>query len=227
MGIAERRAREKEALRRAILDAATALIVESGYPSLSLRKIAERIEHAPSTIYLYFRDKLDILTAITQVVFGELTERLEALAASETDALTGLRKGLDCYIRFGLEHPQHYVVTFSTPYPTDDCNADPEAERCKAPAESGLRCFDCLRRAIQRGMDQGQLAPGDVDLVSQAVWTSIHGLTILLITMSAKEAFPWVPRDQLIDFQLDMLIRGIAAPDASTSSPPLSLKSSG
>lgn len=209
MGIAERRAREKEALRRAILDAATELIVKQGYESLSLRKIAERIEHAPSTIYLYFADKLSILTAICEEVFNDLTARLEELYNTEPDPFAGLRRGLLCYINFGLSHPQHYVVTFTTPYPKEF--DDPGAEAaCQGPAEAGIRCFGCLVRAVQRGMDAGVLAPDDVNKVSQAVWTAIHGLTFSLIVMGHAE-FPWVPREELINYQVDMLLRGIKA----------------
>lgn len=210
MGIAERRAREKLALRQAILDAASDLIVNQGYANLSIRKIADRIEHAPSTIYLYFRDKVSILAAICEETFGELTAQLEVIHQTETDALTGLRRGLLCYIRFGLDHPQHYLVVFNTPYPKEfDGTADDHG-----PMTAGLRCFDSLCRAVRKGMDSGQLAVADVNIVSQAVWTAIHGLTSTLIVIGDDCGFPWAPREDLIQYQVDMLIRGIAIDSA-------------
>src|ERR1035438_3108942 len=51
MGITERRAREKDELRRKILDAAAAMFVDEGYENVSMRKIAERIEYAPNEQY--------------------------------------------------------------------------------------------------------------------------------------------------------------------------------
>lgn len=206
MGIPERRAREKLALRRAILDAATHLIVTQGYANLSIRKIADRIEHAPSTIYLYFRDKVSILAAICEETFGELTAQLEVIHQTETDALKGLRRGMLCYIHFGLDHPQHYLVVFNTPYPEE---LDGSAEY-QAPMQAGLRCFDSLCRAVRKGMESGQLRAADVNLVSQAVWTAIHGLTSTLITMGGDCHFPWAPREELVNYQVDMLLRGIA-----------------
>ena len=214
MGIAERRAREKEALRRAIIDAATELIVKEGYANLSIRKIADKIEHAPSTIYLYFRDKLSILTAICQEVFTELSAKLEDLARTEPDPALGIKRGLTCYIRFGLSHPQHYIVTFLTPYP-------PEAEMVVEQGEFGsvgIQCFDNLRRAVRRGIDAGVVRPGDVNLVSQSLWTAIHGLTSILITMGHDKSFPWAPQDELIEYHVDMLWRGIALDSAHGSS---------
>lgn len=42
MGVAERRAREKDDLKRKILDTAAELFIEQGYENVSMRKIANR-----------------------------------------------------------------------------------------------------------------------------------------------------------------------------------------
>ncbi len=116
MGVTERRAREKEELHDRILQAATTLFAEEGYASVSLRKIAERIEYAPSTIYLYFRDKDEIITSVCRQNFQLLTEALDAILLTRNlPPLEMLRVCLRAYIQFGLEHPDHYVVTFCLP----------------------------------------------------------------------------------------------------------------
>lgn len=206
MGVAERRAREKEALRQSILDAASQLVVEQGHENLSIRKIAEKIEYAPSTIYLYFQDKYEILASICIEVFEILTERLEALAAEEPDPIEGLRRGLRCYVDFGLSHPSYYQVTFMTPIPDLD-PSHPSKEL--GPDQAGIRCYNCLRAAIQRGIDAGVLRDGDSHMYAQATWLAIHGLTSGLICMGHDKLFPWVDRDVLIDGQIDVLIRGM------------------
>ena len=50
MGTKERRAREKEQLRRQIIDAARELFVSEGYANVSMRKIADKIEYSPTVI---------------------------------------------------------------------------------------------------------------------------------------------------------------------------------
>ena len=60
MGIKERREREKDNLRQAILDAAGELFVNEGFENVSIRKIAHKIEYSATTIYIYFKDKKDI-----------------------------------------------------------------------------------------------------------------------------------------------------------------------
>ena len=54
MGIKERQERDREAVRRSILDAARELFVAEGFQNVSIRKIAERIEYSPAAIYGYF-----------------------------------------------------------------------------------------------------------------------------------------------------------------------------
>src|SRR5205823_14720082 len=73
MGIKERHERDREAVQRAILDAARELFVSEGYQNVSLRKIAERIEYSPAAIYGYFRSKDDIFFALAEEGFRLLS----------------------------------------------------------------------------------------------------------------------------------------------------------
>ena len=60
MGIAERKIRQKEEVRCAILDAAWNLALTKGWQALSIRKIAEAIEYSVPVIYDHFQNKDDI-----------------------------------------------------------------------------------------------------------------------------------------------------------------------
>ena len=69
MGIKERQERDREAVGRAILDAARDLFVAEGFQNVSIRKIAERIEYSPAAIYGYFPSKDDIFFALAEEGF--------------------------------------------------------------------------------------------------------------------------------------------------------------
>ena len=69
MGIKERQERDREAVSRAILDAARELFVTEGFHNVSIRKIAERIEYSPAAIYGYFPSKDDIFFALAEEGF--------------------------------------------------------------------------------------------------------------------------------------------------------------
>src|SRR5258708_35847139 len=112
MASKQRRAREKEGLREEIVDAARTLFVKEGYESVSIRKIADKIEYAPGTIYLYFQDKAEILDRICEETFAKLIRTMDAIKGDTAAPLDKLRRALRTYIHFGLENPNHYVVTF-------------------------------------------------------------------------------------------------------------------
>jgi AcrR family transcriptional regulator len=194
MGVQERRARQKESIREEILDAARTLFVKEGYDHVSIRKIAEKIEYAPGTIYLYFRDKAEILERICEETFSKLAQRMQAINADPSNPLDGLRRGLRTYVQFGTDHPSHYIVTFVQA--KQILHDHPGA---------GERCFDNLRAAVRRCVEAGQLNCEDVEEVAQAIWAGAHGITTLLITCS----FPFIEHNRLIDRVVHILIEGI------------------
>src|SRR5205807_9991232 len=67
--IRHRQDQEKQELRQTILTTAAELFLEQGYDHFSLRKVAERIGYSPTTIYLYFRDKDDLLFTVVDEGF--------------------------------------------------------------------------------------------------------------------------------------------------------------
>src|ERR1051325_7123723 len=112
MGVAERKSRQKESTRQEILDAARDLFVKEGYDNVSMRRIAEKIEYSPTTIYLYFEDKASLLFAICDETFAKLAKRMETIAKENDDPVEALKRGCRAYVEFGLKYPNHYRVTF-------------------------------------------------------------------------------------------------------------------
>src|SRR5258705_12271071 len=98
MGTKQRREREKEALRQEILDAARELFVKEGYENVSMRRIAEKIEYSPTTIYLYFEDKTELFFAICEETFAKLSTKLEAIYRECNDPIECLRRGCRSYV---------------------------------------------------------------------------------------------------------------------------------
>lgn len=205
----DRRARHKEQIRREILVAAGELFAQKGYESVSVRKIAERVEYSPAAIYLYFTDKADLLNQLCEETFAELIEHIHAYKDRQTDPLDGLLLGTRAYIEYGLSHPAQYIVTFISP-PTHSADAP------DIPFEGsmGQRCFQGLEEAIQACLDSST-APGiDVKTTACTWWAAIHGLTSLLI---AHEQFPWADREEMIENMLRTLVAGLLGPQGATA----------
>jgi len=198
MGTKQRRAREKEGLRDEILDAARTLFVKEGYESVSIRKIADKIEYAPGTIYLYFHDKAEILDRICEETFAKLIVRMQSIKQDTAAPLDKLRRGLRTYIQFGLENPNHYVVTFIQ---------SKVHARSKSVFEfTGKEAFSCLRQGVKECIDAGVMVSDDADELAQTLWAAIHGLTSVLITCTG---FPFIEQNRLIDRMVHTLVEGV------------------
>jgi len=203
MGLLERKARQKRFLRQEILDAASDLFVKEGYEQVSMRRIAEKIEYSPTTIYLYFKDKAELLDQICQETFARLVQHLNRILEQPGDPLERLKRGLVAYIEFGLENPQHYRVVFMTLHPEGYVKI-----KNVQPDSPGMQAFDSLRRCVFDCISAGKLRTSDAELISQALWCGIHGVTALLIT---AKMFPWVDKDELLRFTVETLVAGVAA----------------
>ena len=119
------------------------------------------------------------------------------------DALELLKKGMQTYIRFGLQHPDHYIVTFILKAPQHE-----KPEQCQTrKAQAGQRCFGDMRNIVRRCMEEGKIKNADLEETSQALWAGVHGLTALLIT---QPGFPFVERERLIKRTIEILVRGVS-----------------
>lgn len=201
MGVRERRAREKRYLRQEILDAASELFVKEGYENVSMRRIADRIEYSPTTIYLYFKDKAELLDSICQETFGKLVQRLTKILEQPGDPIERLKRGLLAYVEFGLENPHHYRATFMTPLPEEI-----DHEKYLKPEAAGIQAFDFLRRCVYDCIATGRFKSKDAELASQMLWAGVHGITSLLII---HDDFPWVDKQELIQGTIDTMVRGL------------------
>jgi AcrR family transcriptional regulator len=111
MGIKERQERDREAVRRSILDAARDLFVTEGYQNVSIRKIAEGIEYSPAAIYGYFPSKDDIFFALAEEGFcllhGPAAERPAGVAPIER-----VYEMFWHFYQFSHDHPQYFALMF-------------------------------------------------------------------------------------------------------------------
>ncbi len=198
MGVVERRARHKEILRRQILDAAREVFILEGYESVSMRKIAEKIEYSPTTIYLYFKDKTDLLNCLCEEVFARLGEKIEHIFAASGDPVERLRKGLRVYVDFGLENPNDYRIAFLI------------GGRGRTPEEAplGWNVYGYLRSTVTECVSSGRFRPLDAETATQALWAAVHGITSLLVIHGE---FPWVDRYQLIETVIGASVAGLLA----------------
>jgi len=173
MGITERKEREKQEMRRLILNTARRLFVEEGFEKINMRRIAEEIEYSPATLYLYFKDKDEILYALHTEGFEMLYQRQQTLLAIP-DPLERLRLHARIYITFALEHPEYYDLMFIMRSPTRKIEADHSWG-------VGLRSYQVLKENISACIEAGLLKGARLETASFAIWSLVHGAASLYI----------------------------------------------
>src|SRR5260370_36117169 len=114
MNATSRRQKRKEELRRVILDAAREIFVHEGYEKFSMRKLAEKIEYSPGSVYLYFKNKEELFECLVEESFARLLKTFTTLRNGQErrGAAAELRKGLRTHGGVGVRKPKDYRVSF-------------------------------------------------------------------------------------------------------------------
>jgi AcrR family transcriptional regulator len=171
LGVKERQEREREAVARAILDAARELFVAEGYSNVSIRKIAEKIEYSPAAIYSYFPSKDDIFLALAEEGFRLLFHKGEVMKAESR--VESIRNGFWHLYEFSKAHPEYFSLMFvdrSVPRISRDW------ERFGFVREMKKKMAD----EIQQAVDAGDFPAGtDPDSVFRILVAAIHGVAVM------------------------------------------------
>jgi AcrR family transcriptional regulator len=201
LGVKERHEREREAVGRAILDAARELFVAEGYSNVSIRKIAERIEYSPAAIYSYFPGKDDIFFALAAEGFTRLDEAIKQ-AAGDPDPLEDLRNCWWAFYRFSKDQREFFHLMFvdrSVPAITQQWPGFGLLEQM----------IGRVAARIQRSIDAGRFPPSlDPQVALHVVWAAMMGPSVL---GCACRLAPGEDCDALARDVLETTIAGLAS----------------
>ncbi|HEY9207023.1 MAG TPA: TetR/AcrR family transcriptional regulator [Candidatus Methanoperedens sp.] len=202
MGIKERKELEKQEMQKLILDTAMKLFFEKGFENVTIRHIAEKIEYSPATIYLYFKDKDDIIYTLHREGFEQLY-RLQKTTLSIKDPLKRLRKQGEVYVSFALENPEYYDLMFIMRGPVRKIKEMKVKEMKEW--DIGSRSFEFLRQNIKECMEAGLFPEADIDVAAFSVWAYAHGIVSLVI----RDRCMMFPEDKIrdiVDESLDFML---------------------
>lgn len=167
MGLVERRQRQKEEVRNSILTAAWEQVLAEGWPSLSIRKIADAIEYSVPVVYSHFDSKDEILLAFTRQGFARLIEQIKQSALCDKEPAERLEGIAQTYWQFAFENREYYQLMFGLGIPTCDA-ANHIVE---------MRQFgDVITYTIKELIANGPNADADVYLKFKTYWSILHGL---------------------------------------------------
>jgi len=148
-------------LRRALLEAAMVIIERDGPNALTLRAVAREAGVSPAAPYHHFKDKSELLFAVSKEGFRRLKLAMADVKVSASTHSMGV-----AYVEFAHANPALYRVMY-------DCARSMESLPDGAEHDEGGLMM--LKAAIQEASG-GKIGEVDLELTVIAAWCAAHGL---------------------------------------------------
>lgn len=173
MGIPERKEREKEQRRNAIIDAAEKVFFKNGFGNATMDDVAETAELSKGTLYLYFISKEDLHYAICLRALDILAEKLQTVYDEELSGAENAFETAKAYMQFVEDFPDYYnaIISFESSN-LDSVNPDYHNHIMKP--DSPLSAFV---KVIEKGGRDGSIRR-DIPPKELAVllWSQVNGV---------------------------------------------------
>lgn len=185
-------------LRRALIDAALALIAEGELGTLSLREVARRAGVTPGAPYHHFKDKTSLLAAVAEEGFLALTTRMDAAlaAVAASDARGRLAALARAYLTFARAHSSHYRVMFLPEVKHRDASAS-----LHAAADGGFARLMEAIQAVRPRVDAATVQPRAL-----ITWAAAHGLVLLWNDGLLDKKLPVHAERAFLDTAVDQMV---------------------
>ena len=205
MGISERKQREKEQRRKLILTAAEKVFFSRKGEAATMDDVAAKSELSKGTLYLYFKNKEDILYALAEKGVDLLSKKLRK-AFNETDTgIEQLSKIADAFIDFSEKQPHYFALLLKFENKLIKYKHDIHEKLLIEPA------LEVLYEVLKKGQSDNSVRD-DIeihDLVA-IIWSQMLGVLQTLTTK--KKILHQYKSDpgKLIKGHFKMIIKGIS-----------------
>ncbi|HEY6619339.1 MAG TPA: TetR/AcrR family transcriptional regulator [Steroidobacteraceae bacterium] len=215
--IAQRRVEEKERRRAEILDAAEALYAKEGWDLVTVDHVARGARLSRALVYVYFKDKEEILFAIGERAMCLLRDRFIAAAASRALGMEKIEAIGRAYMAYAFEFPHYF--DFCSKFNAHSGNPEPGSHDfgCRA---AGDEAIAVVVKAIECGIGDGSIRPtiGEPILLAVTLWSFTHGLIQLAMAKGSDMARFGIGIPELSNYGFDLLRRVTQNPEASIRS---------
>lgn len=206
MGIEERKEREKQARREAIMAGAQELFFAKGFNAATMDEIAQQAELSKGALYLYFASKEELYVSVMSEGLAILFDRMEEAFKLNLPPDQMMRKFGEVRYRYYLDYREYYRIFFFLEH--KDVVRQLPRELIQDNLEKGMRNFQRFIEVIQQGIDQGIFAPVDPRKAAVAFWGATNGVLFLFEEELSKEIIG-TDVEQLIFYTIDLFIEAL------------------
>jgi len=166
-----RRERERREMRARLLEAAREIAAEEGWPAVTIRRIADRLEYASPILYQHFSGKDALLLELVGIGFRELTDMLDAARKAPPERV--LETLARAYWRFAFSAPELYQAMNGLDGVPFGTAATPSEAR---------QAFRTVRAELLRLAAARQRDLTDPDGAVDTIWAFLHGFVSLAMS---------------------------------------------
>lgn len=167
-----RRLRERQELRRSILEAARAIAAAEGWSAVTTRRVAETVAYSHPTIYEFFDSKDALLAELNREGYRRLLTALCAARAKAAGAERAIQDMAQAYCAFAWQHRELFEVMHGlSGAPLDAGGYHAEAQAVLAEARDALAEWSAAAGAPMR----------DTDDAVHVLWAALHGIASLAL----------------------------------------------
>lgn len=163
---------KREYLNQRLIKVARSILETEGLEALTLRAAARSAGVSHMAPYRHYESKDDLLAAVAEEGFADLTAAMDNTVDGAADAQLRLRALVRAYLTFALSNPALYRLMFGANLPN----------RSRFPRLVAA-CHECCSRCIAVVGPEAGSDGKDLPLPRKAVaaWSFVHGLASLAI----------------------------------------------
>jgi TetR/AcrR family fatty acid metabolism transcriptional regulator len=187
---------------QSIQDAAMRVIARKGMAAATMQEIAEEAGVAKGTIYLYFRDRDELVEKTFETAITQLIARIDAAMLTDKPFREKLRDALAAKIAFFNENREFFRLYLDLRFP----EGNPQQQR-----RHQTKCEPQYRHAvagfvtqIEAAMKAGEIRTLDPQRLALYI---VEGTNAIVIDRVVNETQP--PDEADLDFMIDLIFSGI------------------
>jgi AcrR family transcriptional regulator len=202
--IAERRGEEKERRRAEILDAAEALYSHAGWDAVTMDQVARRARLSRALVYVYFRDKEELLFAIGERAMTLLHQRFAAAAGAHRRGMDQVEAIGRAYMGYAHEFPHYF--DFLARFQAHSASLDPGSNEAACQV-CGDMAIGVLVKSIETGKQDGSIRAnvGETMLLAVTLWAFTHGVIQLAMAKGDELARMGVATPELAHYAFQQM----------------------